>query len=48
MRCVDLYEVRDFPWWSEQLGLLASAAEGMGSIPDVGTKIPYATWRGQK
>ena len=26
----------------------ASTAGGMGSIPDQGTKIPHATWHGQK
>ena len=28
--------------------LHASTAEGMGSIPGGGNKIPHATWRGQK
>ena len=26
----------------------ASTAGGIGSIPDQGTKIPHATWHGQK
>ena len=30
------------------LGLCASSAGGMGSIPGWGTKIPHATWHGQK
>ena len=30
------------------LGLGAFTAEGPGSIPGQGTKIPQATWRGQK
>ena len=30
------------------LGLRAFAAEGLGSIPGRGTKIPQAMWRGQK
>ena len=30
------------------LGLRASTAGGMGSIPGQETKIPQATWRGQK
>ena len=29
------------------LGLSASTAGGMGSIPRWGTKIPHAGWRGQ-
>ena len=30
------------------LGLCISTAEGMGSIPVQGTKIPLVTWCGQK
>ena len=30
------------------LGLCASTAGGMGSIPGGGTKIPHAPWYGQK
>ena len=30
------------------LGLSASTAEGTGSIPGQGTKIPYTIWRSQK
>ena len=30
------------------LGLCAFTAEGLGSIPGEGTKIPQATWCGQK
>ena len=30
------------------LGLQASTAEGTGLIPGWGTKIPHATWHGQK
>ena len=30
------------------LGLCAVTAEGKGSVPGRGTKIPQATWRGQK
>ena len=30
------------------LKLQASNAEGTGSIPGQGTKIPHATWHGQK
>ena len=30
------------------LGLCALVAEGLGSIPSWGTKIPQATWCGQK
>ena len=30
------------------LRLRASTARGMGSIPGQGTKIPHATWHGQK
>ena len=30
------------------LRLCTSTAGGMGSIPDRGTKIPYALWHGQK
>ena len=30
------------------LGLCASTAGGMGSIPGQGTKIPHAVWHGQK
>ena len=30
------------------LGLCAFTAEGKGSIPGWGTKIPRASWRGQK
>ena len=29
------------------LGLCAFTAEGLGSIPDLGTKIPEAAWHGQ-
>ena len=30
------------------LGLCASTAGDMGSIPGQGTKIPHAVWHGQK
>ena len=30
------------------LGLCASTVGGAGSIPGQGTKIPHATWHGQK
>ena len=32
----------------QQLGPCASTAEGLGSIPDLGTKIPQAAWHDQK
>ena len=32
----------------QQLGLHAFTARGMGLIPALGTKIPQATWYGQK
>ena len=32
----------------EWLGLRASIARGVGSIPGRGTKIPRAVWQGQK
>ena len=34
----------EIPW----LGPCASTAEGLGSIPDLGTKIPQAAWHDQK
>ena len=38
---------KDFPG-GPVLGLLISTAEGTGSIPGWGTKIPHATWCSQK
>ena len=35
----------ELPWW---LRLHAPKAVDVGSIPDWGTKIPHALWRGQK
>ena len=32
----------------QRLRCHASSAEGMGSIPGQGIKIPHATWRGKK
>ena len=32
----------------QRLGLHAFTARGMGLIPALGTKIPHATWYGQK
>ena len=39
---------RDFPGSSVVKRLWASTAGGMGLIPGWGTKIPHATWHGQK
>ena len=36
-------QVTQFKNMQRQLGLLAVTAEGLGSIPDLGTKIPQAT-----
>ena len=33
---------------AQQLELLTFTAEGLGSIPGQGTKIPQATWFGKK
>ena len=35
-------------WVIQRLGLLAFTAQGTGSIPGWGTKIPQAAWHGQK
>ena len=32
----------------QYLGFHASSAGGLGSVPDQGTRIPHATWCGQK
>ena len=34
-------------WWS-RVRFCASTAEGSGSIPGQGTKIPPVMWKGQK
>ena len=44
-----MQSLRDFPGGPVvRTGLGAFTAGGMGSIPGRGTKIPQATWRGQK
>ena len=47
MQCVDLCEVRDFPG-GPVVRTSCFCCRGYGFYPDLGTKIPYATWCGKK
>ena len=46
------FQIKIFEHWTSMavqwLGLLTLTAEGQGSIPRQGTKIPQAAWRGPK
>ena len=40
--------IQGLPWRFQWLRLCSSTAEGVGFIPDWGTKIPHAMWHGQE